>query len=166
MTSEPSQVNSPQSGWLWDSWTPSPPIHHTPGHLTPEGSANQQTPQLCLLPPALGSGDPGMVFLPPLRATDTEDKQTVERGEEAGAHRWLGRQGDRQNGRLVTCGPGPMGPMPRGGFILCIDPPMLGWPAQERSRDELWAGGSRARSPPEALGRLPHPLYLVVVWDP
>lgn len=34
---------------------------------------------------------------------------------------------DRQISReLVTCGPGPMGPMPRGGFILCMDPPMLG----------------------------------------
>lgn len=31
-------------------------------------------------------------------------------------------------GAGLTCGPGPMGPIPRGGFILCMGPPMLGCP--------------------------------------
>lgn len=36
-----------------------------------------------------------------------------------------------------TCGPGPIGPIPRGGFILCIGPPMLGCPSERSERKML-----------------------------
>jgi len=36
-------------------------------------------------------------------------------------------------GSGLTCGPGPMGPIPRGGFILCMGPPMLGCPVGRKA---------------------------------
>lgn len=90
------------------------------------------SPQLCQVGcPAVGRTGrwgPGHALSPhPSKLRDVERLTDLERGEKAGAHRWPGDgQTDR---RSVTCGPGPIGPMPRGGFILCIDPPMLGCPA-------------------------------------
>lgn len=37
------------------------------------------------------------------------------------------------SGTGLTCGPGPMGPIPRGGFILCMGPPMLGCPVGRKA---------------------------------
>lgn len=37
------------------------------------------------------------------------------------------------SGTGLTCGPGPMGPIPLGGFILCMGPPMLGCPVGRKA---------------------------------
>lgn len=49
------------------------------------------------------------------------------------AWHWTGEE--VVSAQVFTCGPGPIGPIPRGGFILCIGPPMLGCPS-ERNRQE------------------------------